>query len=113
MTFLRETDGRLKLQLVIVGHGGCGSEARGAQDGLDTHSLRKLNALRHTCQFKFRDRLNKMGFRNGPGGVKSPVSTSPSIGAPRLSITSVVVAGLLLPSVVGTQAATSCHQKKR
>ena len=52
-------------------------------------------------------------FRNGPGGVKSPVSTSPSIGAPRLSITSVVVAGLLLPSVVGTQAATSCHQKKR
>ena len=49
----------------------------------------------------------------GPGGVKSPVSTSPSIGAPRLSITSVVVAGLLLPSVVGTQAATSCHQKKR
>jgi hypothetical protein len=57
--------------------------------------------------------LNKMGFRNGPGGVKSPVSTSPSIGAPRLSITSVVVAGLLLPSVVGTQAATSCHQKKR
>src|ERR1700730_15351469 len=52
-------------------------------------------------------------FRNGPGGVKSPVSTPPSIGAPRLSITSVVVAGLLLPSVVGTQAATSCHQKKR
>jgi hypothetical protein len=30
-----------------------GSEARRAQDGLDTHSLRKLNALRHTCQFKF------------------------------------------------------------
>jgi hypothetical protein len=54
-----------------------------------------------------------MAFRNGPGGVKSPVSTSPSIGALRLSITSVVVAGLLLPSVVGTQAATSCHQKKR
>ena len=58
-------------------------------------------------------RLDDILFRNGPGGVKSPVSTSPSIGAPRLSITSVVVAGLLLPSVVGTQAATSCHQKKR
>jgi hypothetical protein len=25
---------------------------RGAQDGLDTHSLRKLNVLRHTRQFK-------------------------------------------------------------
>ena len=24
-----------------------------AQDGLDTHSLSKLNALRHTCQLKF------------------------------------------------------------
>jgi hypothetical protein len=24
-----------------------------AQDGLDTHSLRKFNALRHTCQLKF------------------------------------------------------------
>jgi hypothetical protein len=47
---LRETDGRLKLS---VGHGGCGSEARRAQDGLDTHSLRKPNALRHTCQLKF------------------------------------------------------------
>ena len=32
---------------------GCGSEARRAQDGLNTHSLRKLNALRHTCQLKF------------------------------------------------------------
>jgi hypothetical protein len=26
---------------------------RRAQDGFDTHSLRKLNALRHTCQLKF------------------------------------------------------------
>ena len=25
------------------------------------HSLRKLNALRHTCQLKIPDRLNKMG----------------------------------------------------
>jgi hypothetical protein len=33
--------------------GGCGSEARRAQDGLNTHSLRKLNALRHTSQLKF------------------------------------------------------------
>ena len=66
-----------------------------------------------SCVFFQGGLSNAVGFRNGPGGVKSPVSTSPSIGAPRLSITSVVVAGLLLPSVVGTQAATSCHQKKR
>jgi hypothetical protein len=26
---------------------------RDAQDNLNTHSLRKLNALRHTCQLKF------------------------------------------------------------
>ena len=39
-------------ELAIVGHGGCGSEARRAQDGLDTHSLRKLNALRHTRQLQ-------------------------------------------------------------
>ena len=44
---------RIGIKLIIVGHGGCGSEARRAQDGLDTHSLRKLNALRHTCQLKF------------------------------------------------------------
>jgi hypothetical protein len=39
--------------LTIVGHGGCGCEVRCALGGLDTHSLRKLNALRHTRQRKF------------------------------------------------------------
>jgi hypothetical protein len=32
---------------------GVAVEARRAQDGFDTHSLRKLSALRHTCQLKF------------------------------------------------------------
>jgi hypothetical protein len=39
-------------ELTIVGHGGCGSEARRPENGVDTHSLRKLNALRHTRQRK-------------------------------------------------------------
>jgi hypothetical protein len=30
-----------------------------AQDGLDTHSLRKLNALRRIRQFEIPGRLNK------------------------------------------------------
>jgi hypothetical protein len=38
--------------LAILGHGGCGSEARRAQDGFDTHSLRNLKTLRHTRQLK-------------------------------------------------------------
>ena len=51
--FLARNRWQVEAELIIVGHGGCGSEARRAQDGLDTHSLRKLNALRHTCQLKF------------------------------------------------------------
>jgi hypothetical protein len=50
VTFLRETDGRLKLSwLSSVMAGSAGSTAEG---GFDTHSLRELNALRHTRQFK-------------------------------------------------------------
>ena len=51
--FLARNGWQAEAELAIVGHGGCGSEARRAQDGLDTHSLRKLNALRHTRQLKF------------------------------------------------------------
>ena len=51
--FLARNRWQFEAELIIVGHGGCGSEARRAQDGFDTHSLRKLNALRHTCQLKF------------------------------------------------------------
>ena len=51
--FLARNRWQIEAELIIVGHGGCGSEARRAQDGFDTHSLRKLNALRHTCQLKF------------------------------------------------------------
>ena len=51
--FLARNRWQVEAELIIVGHGGCGSEARRAQDGFDTHSLRKLNALRHTCQLKF------------------------------------------------------------
>jgi len=51
--FLARNRWQVEAELIIFGHGGCGSEARCAQDGLDTHSLRKLNALRHTRQFKF------------------------------------------------------------
>src|SRR5690349_3720257 len=54
VTFLARNRWQLEAELIIVGHGGCGSEARRAQDGLDTHSLRKFNALRHTCQLKFK-----------------------------------------------------------
>ena len=43
---------QVEAELIIVGHGECGSEVRRAQGGIDTHSLRKLNALRHTCQLK-------------------------------------------------------------
>jgi hypothetical protein len=39
-------------ELTIVGHFGCGCEVRCGQDGLDTHFLRKLNALRHARQRK-------------------------------------------------------------
>jgi hypothetical protein len=42
----------IEAELIIVGHGGGGREARCAQDGLDTHPLRKLDALRHTHQPK-------------------------------------------------------------
>ena len=45
----------------IVGHGGCGSEARRAQAGFDTHFLRKFNALRHTRRRKSQPQLNKTG----------------------------------------------------
>jgi hypothetical protein len=51
--FLARNRWQVEAELIIVGHGGCGSEARRAQDCLDTHSLRKFNALRHTCQLKF------------------------------------------------------------
>jgi hypothetical protein len=51
--FLARNGWQVEVESIIVGHGGCGSEARCAQDGFDTHSLRKLNALRHTCQLKF------------------------------------------------------------
>ena len=51
--FLARNRWQVEAELTIVGHGGCGSKARRAQDGLDTHSLRKLNALRHTRQLKF------------------------------------------------------------
>ncbi len=52
--FLARNGWQVEAESIIVGHGGCGSEARRAQDGLDTHSLRNLNALRHTCQLKFK-----------------------------------------------------------
>ena len=51
--FLARNRWQVEAEFTIVGHGGCGSEARCVQDGLDTHSLRMLNALRHTCQLKF------------------------------------------------------------
>jgi hypothetical protein len=51
--FLTRNGWQVEAESIIVGHGECGSEARRAQDGLDTHSLRELNALRHTCQLKF------------------------------------------------------------
>jgi len=51
--FLARNAWQVEAELIIFGHGGCGREARCAQDGLDTHSLRKLNALRYTRQFKF------------------------------------------------------------
>ena len=47
--FLARNRWQVEAEFIIVGHGGCGSEARRAQDGLNTHSLRKLKALRHTC----------------------------------------------------------------
>ena len=50
--FLARNAWQAEAELAIVGHGGCGLEARCAQDGLNTHSLRKLNALRHTRQCK-------------------------------------------------------------
>ena len=51
VTFLRKTDGRLKLScLSSVMEGVAGDWARAGR--LDTHSLRKLSALRHTCQLK-------------------------------------------------------------
>jgi hypothetical protein len=46
---------------VIVGHGGCGFELQRAQDGFDTHFLRKFNALRHPRQHPSKQRLNKSG----------------------------------------------------
>jgi hypothetical protein len=65
-------------ELIIVGHGGCGSEVRRAQDGLDTHFLRKLNALRHTCQIP--DRLNKIASDPlGRGRGEQPLSSCSSI----------------------------------
>jgi len=48
--FLARNGWHAERELAIVGHGGCGCVARRAQDGLDTHSLRELNALRHTRQ---------------------------------------------------------------
>jgi hypothetical protein len=40
--------------------------------------------------------MNKTGFRNGPLGVKSPSDDLATV--------------IVLPSVVDTQVATSCHQ---
>ena len=48
-------------ELTIVDHGGCGGKARGARDGVDNHSLRKLSALRYTRQLNLKTQLNKMG----------------------------------------------------
>src|SRR5271169_4538503 len=58
--FLARNRWQIEAELIIVGHGGCGSEARRAQDGFDTHSLRKLNALRHTLSWS---RLSEQLFR--------------------------------------------------
>jgi hypothetical protein len=48
---LRETDGRLKLSLLSSIMAGVAAWLDG-QGGLDTQTLRKLNVLRHTRQFK-------------------------------------------------------------
>src|SRR3954447_12783172 len=50
--FLTKNGWQAEAELIIVGHGGCGTVAGRAQDGLDTHSLRKLNILGHTRQLK-------------------------------------------------------------
>ena len=52
--FLARNRWKIEAELTIVDHGGCGRGVRCAQDGLDTHSLRKLNALRHTRHLKFK-----------------------------------------------------------
>jgi hypothetical protein len=49
---MRENGWQAEAELTILDHCGCGSWLV-AQGGLDTHSLRKLNALRHTLQHKF------------------------------------------------------------
>src|SRR5271169_3198833 len=48
--FLARNGWQAESASAIVGHGGCRSEARGAQGGFDTHSFRELKALRHTRQ---------------------------------------------------------------
>jgi hypothetical protein len=50
--FLARNGWQAEAELAIVGHGGCGSRAQRAHSGLDTHSLREVNALRYTRQFK-------------------------------------------------------------
>jgi hypothetical protein len=50
--FLARNRWQAEAELIIVGHGGCGAAAWSTKDGLDTHSLRKLNALRHIRQLK-------------------------------------------------------------
>ena len=50
MTYLRETDGRLKLSRISSVMAGVGSVAGRVQGGLNTPSLRELNALLHIRQ---------------------------------------------------------------
>ena len=52
VTFLRAMAGKAKERGLSFGHGGCGCTAQRAQDGFDTHFLRKFNALRYPRQPK-------------------------------------------------------------
>jgi hypothetical protein len=83
-------------QKVIVGHGGRGVPRSRQRVGFSNRILRQIKSLRYFRHPKSAPVMNTTGFRNGPLGVKPPSDDLATV--------------IVLPFVVDTRVATSCHQ---